>query len=84
MSAPRYTGNVPSNVSRDAKYSIVHGSGGMEIRLIFELSDGERALVTTRQHPKLVAMVNAVKEEHAERRGEPSISMSTVSCSCPV
>jgi hypothetical protein len=63
MTAPLYTGNIPSNVSKDAKYSIVHGAAGMEVRLVVQLSGGERALVTTRAHPRLVKMVNSLKEE---------------------
>lgn len=61
--AKRYTGNVPSNVSKDAKYSVVHGDHGWEIRLIYRLSASERALITTNAHPELVQLVNDVKEE---------------------
>jgi hypothetical protein len=67
--APTYKGNVPSNVSKEAKYSVVHGPGGMEIRLIYRLSAGDKALVTTRAHPKLVKMVNAVKEAVGQAGG---------------
>lgn len=60
-----YAGNVPSNVNKDAKYSVVYGAGGkMEIRLIYRLGRGEKALVTTAHHPDLVRMVNGVKEEY--------------------
>jgi hypothetical protein len=58
-----YPGNVPSNVSKDAKYSVVSGGSGWEVRLIYRMSASERALVTTSAHPELVAMVNGVKEE---------------------
>ena len=68
MSAPVYTGNIPSNVAKEAKYSVVHGTRGMEIRLIYGLARGERVLVTTKAHPKLVKMVSDVKEEY---RGAP-------------
>jgi hypothetical protein len=67
--APLYRGNVPSNVSKEAKYSVVHKPGGMEIRLIYRLSGGDKALVTTRDHPKLVKMVNAVKEAGGQAGG---------------
>lgn len=61
--ASRYTGNVPSNVSKDAKYSVVRGSDEWEVRLIYRLSSAERALVTTSAHPELVTLVNDVKED---------------------
>lgn len=61
--AQRYGGNAPSNVSKDAKYSVVSGSDAWEVRLIYRLSSAERALVTTSAHPELVDMVNEIKEE---------------------
>lgn len=59
----KYTGNAPSNVNKDAKYSVVRGAGGWEVRLIYRLSSSERALVTTSSHPELVDLVNGVKED---------------------
>jgi len=61
--ARRYMGNAPSNVNKDAKYSIVRGSGDWEIRLVFRISSAERALVTTSSHPEVIELVNAVKED---------------------
>lgn len=61
--ATRYTGNIPSNVGKDAKYSVARPSGSWEVRLIFRLSAEERALVTTSSHPELIELVNAVKED---------------------
>ena len=59
-----YEGNIPSNVNKDAKYSVVYGAAGkMEVRLIYRLGRGEKALVTTASHPDLVRKVNDVKEE---------------------
>ena len=58
-----YPGNIPSNVSKDAKYSVVSGSDGYEVRLVFRLSAKERALLTTNSHDGLVEMVNEVKVE---------------------
>ncbi|MSO38450.1 MAG: hypothetical protein EXQ69_09425 [Acidimicrobiia bacterium] len=58
-----YPGLIPMNVSKDAKYSVVHGPDGMEIRLIFQVNRGERAILTTDKHEELVNMVNAVKTE---------------------
>lgn len=59
----RYTGATPSNVNRDAKYSVVSGATGDEIRLIYRVSARELYLLTTAQHPKLVSMVNTAKIE---------------------
>ena len=58
-----YPGNIPSNVGKDAKYSVVSGADGYEIRLTYRVSNRERALLTTDAHPELVEMVNAVKNE---------------------
>jgi hypothetical protein len=58
-----YSGNLPSNVSKDAKYSAVHGSDGWEVRLVYRLSSSERALVTNGSHPELVRLVNGVKDD---------------------
>ena len=59
-----FPGNLPRNVNHDAKYSVVHdGEGDMRIRLVYTLTEGERALLSTDKHPSLVAMVNEVKEE---------------------
>lgn len=64
-----YPGYIPSNVARDAKYSVVYGSGGrMEVRLIYRVSAGERLLLTTDRHDELVDMVNAAK---IEGNGDP-------------
>jgi hypothetical protein len=58
-----YSGNIPANVSKDAKYSC--GLDGV-IRLLFHLGNREETLLTTDQHPKLVDMVRAVKEAKGE------------------
>lgn len=63
MSQP-YPGNIPSNVSKDAKYSVISGTDGYEVRLVYRLSSRESELLTTDQHPELVAMVNDVKQEY--------------------
>lgn len=62
--AQRYGGNSPSNVSKDAKYSVVRSSNGWEVRVIYRLSAEEKALVTTASHPRLVELVNGVKEDY--------------------
>ncbi|GLY21814.1 hypothetical protein [Micromonospora sp. NBRC 101691] len=59
-----YPGLAPSNVNKDAKYSVVHSrQGGMEVRLVYRVSSREKQLLTNDRHEKLVAMVNHVKEE---------------------
>lgn len=58
-----YPGLCPSNVSKDAKYSVVSGENGYEVRLIYRLSSREMLLLTTDAHDELVEMVNAVKKD---------------------
>jgi hypothetical protein len=59
-----YPGLCPSNVNKDAKYSVVHSAAGsMEIRLVYRVSNREKELLTTDRHDKLVEMVNKVKLE---------------------
>ncbi|MBC9820511.1 hypothetical protein [Terrabacter sp. MAHUQ-38] len=53
-----YTGLVPSNVNRDAKYRVsAHG----EIRLEYFISHSMKELLATADHSDLADMVNAVK-----------------------
>lgn len=56
-----YPGNITSNVSKDAKYSVVSRPGGYEIRLLHRRNLTEKLLLTTAAHPGLVAMVNTEK-----------------------
>ena len=56
-----YPGNIPSNVGKDAKYSVVSRPGGYEIRLLHRRNLTEKLLLTTAAHPGLVAMVNTEK-----------------------
>jgi hypothetical protein len=58
-----YPGLAPSNVNKDAKYSIRTGANGMEVQLTYRVSDRERALLSTDRHEPLVNMVNAVKTD---------------------
>lgn len=53
---------TPSNVSKDAKYSIRNGRDGWEVQLLFRVSSRERALLATAGHDELIEMVNDVKE----------------------
>src|SRR5262245_43361717 len=59
-----YPGKAPSNVNKDAKYSVKYDDqGGMCVRLVYRLGLREVALLTTSSHQPLVDMVNAVKQE---------------------
>jgi hypothetical protein len=59
-----YPGLCPSNVKKDAKYSVVHSStGSLEIRLVYRVSSREKKLLTTDRHDELVESVNKVKLE---------------------
>jgi len=58
---PRYTGNCPRNVAKDAKYAIRSGPNGSVVALVYRAKAGERWLATTEDHPDLVHMVNQVK-----------------------
>jgi hypothetical protein len=61
---PRFTGNRPSNASKDAKYGIGMGdSGQLEVGLLYRAADGEKWHATDGRHPELVRMVSAVKSE---------------------
>jgi len=65
-----YRGRVPSNINKDAGYSVVHaGHGQMQVRLIYRLGRGEKALITTSAHPSLVRMVNDAKSENGGAPG---------------
>ena len=61
MTLRRYTGLTPSNVNKDAKYSVVSGPGGDEVRLVYRVNSRELFLLTTSHHPTLVDHVNEVK-----------------------
>src|SRR5262245_21169883 len=62
--AELYAGYAPSNVARDAKYSIRHDlDGQMKVHLIYRSGHRERALLSTDLHRPLVNMVNDVKIE---------------------
>ncbi len=70
MASIEYPGYVPSNVNKDAKYSVKRGShDDFEIQLVYRLDARERALLATQHHGELVEMVNAVKQEHNDVPG---------------
>src|SRR5262245_29305794 len=58
---PRFEGNCPRNVAKDAKYSVRTGREGPVVALTYRAQEDERWYATTEKHPELVRMVNAVK-----------------------
>ena len=64
-----YPGYSPSNVAKDAKYSVKREDGGWIVHLTYHLDRSTRELLTTDAHPKLVAMVNRVKREITGQEG---------------
>ena len=64
-----YPGNAPSNVSKDAKYSVKRVANGWAVHLLFNLGNGQRELLTTDQHAELVSMVNRVKAHSTGKDG---------------
>ena len=64
MTVYLYPGYAPSNVAKDAKYSVKRGDGGSwVVHLVYHLDHSTRELLTTDAHPQLVEMVNRVKRE---------------------
>jgi hypothetical protein len=64
-----WPGNVPSNVGRDAKYSVKSGGrDGMVVKLLYRMERREEALLSTAEHDDLVDMVNKVK---VAKSGQP-------------
>src|SRR5262245_10215351 len=63
--AELYGGYAPSNVARDAKYSIKRDldDGVMKVHLVYRSGHRERALLSTDLHRPLVEKVNKVKRE---------------------
>lgn len=57
-----YPGRKPSNVNKDAKYTIKQGRNGWEVNLVFRLNTREVALLSSDSHDALIDMVNTVKE----------------------
>jgi hypothetical protein len=55
-----YTGYVPSNVNKDAKYKV---SARGEVHLLYRIDHRTRELLSTTMHAELVKMVNGVKEK---------------------
>jgi hypothetical protein len=64
-----FTGNCPSNVSKDAKYSVRLQNGKTVIGLVYRADQGEQWHAATESHGALAEMVNAVKVAHG---GQPN------------
>ncbi len=60
-----YEGNWPSNVRKDAKYSVRRNDegGGYVVGIEYRTNDGEKWSPTTDDHDELVKMVNKIKIE---------------------
>jgi hypothetical protein len=57
----RFLGNCPSNVNRDAKYSVKIERGEYVVGLFYRSTEGELWYPSNADHPDLVEMVNNVK-----------------------
>jgi len=57
----RFLGNCPSNVNRDAKYSVRIERGEYVVGLFYRSTEGELWYPSNADHPDLVEMVNNVK-----------------------
>lgn len=68
---PRFTGNCPNNVSRDAKYSVRTRGGELVVGLLYRGTDDEEWHAATDQHPELIEMVNAVKTSMGDSPNGP-------------
>jgi hypothetical protein len=68
---PRFTGNCPKNVSRDAKYSVRTRRGDVVVGLLYRTDEGEEWHAATDEHEELVEMVNAVKTTKGDAPNGP-------------
>ena len=72
----RFNGNCPSNVNKDAKYTVKLEQGEYVVGIFYRSSDGELWYPTSGNHPELVEMVNKVKFTSVEVPVVLSTSMS--------
>lgn len=57
-----YEGRWPSNVAKDAKYTVrSSGDGVYKVSLLYRVNSGDEYLLATNEHEELVNMVNAIK-----------------------
>ncbi len=69
MPIVRFEGNCPTNVSKDAKYTVRLEDGEYVVGLFYRSTDGELWYPSNGEHPDLVEMVNEVKNYHASSPG---------------
>ena len=65
----RFEGNCPTNVSKDAKYTVRLEDGDYVVGLFFRSADGELWYPSNGEHPELVNMVNKVKNQYSGNPG---------------
>jgi len=65
MSYPKFSGNCPRNVRKDAKYTIRSGKNSPLVTIVYQAGNDERWYPSTDEHPQLVEMVNKVKSAHS-------------------
>lgn len=68
---PRFTGNCPRSVAKEAKYAIRSGRSGPVVALTYRAPTGERWLATTEEHPDLVRKVNEAKMAYGDTTHGP-------------
>ncbi len=56
-----YQGHWPSNVGKDAKYSVKTRDGVWKVNLLYRVNSGDEYLLAAEEHDELVEMVNVVK-----------------------
>ena len=73
MAFPKFEGNYPKNVRKNARYSIKQGQGlnGQVVSLLYLSENGEKWHTATDEHPELVKMVNEVKNYKGQGPGGP-------------
>jgi len=64
----RYPGPIPLAPKKDGKYTLLERDGNYGVVLRFQTGTGTKELRPTKEHPKLVEMVNKIK---IERSGAP-------------
>jgi hypothetical protein len=65
----QFTGNCPSNVNKDAKYTVRLEKGEYVVGIYYVSSDGELWYPSSGDHPGLVEMVNDVKKYYSGSPG---------------
>ena len=67
----RYPGPILLAPKKDAKYTLLSDGGNYGVVLRFQTGTGTKKLTPTKEHPKLVAMVNKIKKDHNGGPGGP-------------